>query len=174
LNVERESKKMIRSRFQELKRHLQSRLVVLGIAREQFSAEIAKLKVLPGGHEESEAGNHLCTLVYECELYFERLPKANLALLACLVAAHLEEHDDTRRSSADGDPEFTVVDLDDEYCDVMLAVNFRDPVFVAPCDPDEPDALEYLGAFYAVRDFEYFVAEDGTVERAPLHLGSGE
>ena len=161
---------MIRSRFNELARAIRRRFVVLGLTPEQFSAEITKLKVLPGGHDSGEEGNHLCTLEYEGEIYVERLPKANLALLACIVAAQLEEHDDTRTSSAIGDPEFVIVDLDDAYCDAVITANFRDPVLVAPCDPAEPDALEYLGGTYAVRDFEYLVAEDGTVEGAPLTL----
>lgn len=141
---------------------------MLNIRREQFDAYVDKLTVAEGGHHESESGHHLCNFRYSGQIYIERLPAGQLPLLALYVRAWLDEHDDTRGDYQLPDPTLEIIPLDDDkYIDVLLPVEFCDPVHLAPAAADDPEALDWNGGKYRVAGISYDIAEAGIVHGAP-------
>ncbi|WP_176013064.1 phage tail protein [Victivallis sp. Marseille-Q1083] len=159
---------MIRNRFDELRKYLKTKLTLLGIRPEQFDAWIDKLALPEGGHNETEDGYHLCNFRYTGRIYIERLPEAQLSLLALYVRSWLDDNDDTRGAYKLPDPEAEIIPLDDDtLIDVLLPVEFVDPVYLAPAGDDDPEALDWCGRKWSVAEYLVDYAERGTVNQAP-------
>ena len=165
---------MIRNRFDELQKYLKARLPQLGILPEQFDTVVDKLTLGEGGHHETAEGYHFCNLRYTGLIYLERLPAAQLPLLALLVRSWIDEHDDTRSRARLPDPELDVAPLDgDSLVDVVVTLEFVDPVFLAPAADDAVDAVDWNGKRYSVAEYTVAVAERGTVNNAPAAPEAG-
>lgn len=159
---------MIRSRFDELQKYLKTKFLQLGIRPEQFDCYVDKLTPTEGGHNETSQGFHLCSFRYTGLIYIERLSAVQLPLLALYVRSWLDDHDDTRSDYKLADPQFDVVPLDAKtLVDVMISCEFVDPVYLAPVDGDDPEAIDWNGKRYSVAEYLCDVAERGTVNDAP-------
>ena len=153
---------MIRSRFDELGEYLKGRLSSLCLRCEQLTMDIDKLTVDEGGHEESVNGVHLCSFAYSGIIYVERLRRDLLGKFLIFVRGWLDEYDDTRGRFHLPAPAVNLITLDNSYCDAMITIEFVDPVYLA--EGDGPDAIDWDGRKFSLKDFEYRVAERGTVE----------
>lgn len=151
---------MIRNRFNELCEHLKAQALSLQFRPEQFDTELEDFTVESGGHNETENGFWFANFRYRGVIYLERLNKAALPLLALLVKAWLDENDDVRERFRLADPQFQAADLDSKSMDVVVTVDFLDPVYLA----EKADGqVKWCGRTFAVAEYPLCVAEAGKV-----------
>ncbi len=153
-----------RCRAGELAEHLKKNLNALGIAAEQLDWETGRVTVTPGGHKITERGLHFASLRYDSSFYFERLPRAQVATLALLIQAWLEEHDDTRGDYDLPDVAMETISLDaGRTVDVDVTIEFVDPLELV-ADPEGPIVISdqrYSAGTYDIMVAETLGAVDG-------------
>ncbi|MDD5699034.1 MAG: phage tail protein [Victivallaceae bacterium] len=159
------SENAIRNRFLELCKHLQDKKQLLQFRIEQFDSEIEQLTVEPGGNNETVQGWHVANFRYRGMIYIERLPGEKLALLALMIRAWLDEHDDTRAKYNLDHPKIETVALGDGLKDVLIAAEFVDEVFVVPT---EGGPVEWFGETFDAGVYPVDYAESGEVNGAPV------
>lgn len=156
----------IRCRSNELDEHIKKHFDRLGILPEQFDSEIMELTVVPGGMTESEAGLHYANFRYRYVMYIERLPKAQLALLALLIQNYLDRCDDVRDRFDLPDVKLDVISLDRGVTvDVDATVEFVDPAYLVQVDggPILFNGAEYDAGEYDLRVAETLDSVDGEI-----------
>ena len=157
---------MIRNRFQELCSHLINKKTLLKFRDEQFGTEVESLSITDGGHNETTEGSHFANLRYQGVIYIERLPESSLALLAILTKAWLDDNDDVRDTYKLDKPSFDVAPLGDRLVDILVTIDFIDPVYLV----EDPDGnIEINNKTYADADFEYWIAESGEVHGGAIN-----
>ncbi len=156
---------MIRCRFNELCEYLKTKKELLAFNDEQFDSEFVGLTVYPGGGNETTEGYHIANFAYDGLIYIERMPGQTLALLAMLVRAWLDEHDDLRDQYKLQNPVIDTVTLDESYLDVLINTAFVDEIHVIP---SETGAIDWQDLKFDIGDFVYDIAESGTVNDAPV------
>lgn len=155
----------IRSRFCELAEHLKTKLKTMQIAPENFQAEISQMVVASGGHNETTEGWHLTDLHYRGVFLVERMPQQSAIMLILHCRAWLDDNDDTRDRYRLPDPDAALVPLDASgLVDLILTVDFVDPVFLAEAENGE---IAWNGRRFAPVDFDLWIAERGRVNGAP-------
>lgn len=162
----------IRSRYRELTEHLKLKAESMGIAPENFQAEIARMVLVSGGHNETTEGWHLTNFRYRGVILVERIEQQKAVMLMLHCRAWLDDHDDTRDDYKLPDPEINLVPLDGGaedsaggLVDVMMTIEFVDPVYIAEA---ENGAIEWNGRNFAPVAYDLWIAERGTVNQAPV------
>jgi len=158
---------MIRSRFNELCAYLQAQAATLKFRPEQCDTEIEDFTVADGGHQQTVKGYWFANFRYRGVLYIERLPLASLPVLAVQVKAWLDENDDVRYDFKLPDPQIQAAELDDKTLDVVVTVEFIDPVYLAPA-ADGKGNVNWNGKSWTVAEYAVNVAEAGTVNDAQV------
>jgi hypothetical protein len=151
----------IRNRFLELCEHLKTKTLLLGFTVEQFSSKIELMTVESGGLQETEQGWHFANLRYQGLIYIEHLPEEKLVLLALMIRAWLDEHDDTRGKYNLCEPEITTTPLEDGSLDTFIRINFLDDVYLVET-LDGP--IEWRESTYDVEVYTVNYAEEATLD----------
>ncbi len=151
---------VIRNRFLELCRHLKDKKNILKFTVEHFDSEVEEMTVENGGQNETEQGWHFANFRYRGMIYIERLPGETFALLALMIRAWLDEHDDTRNTYRLEQPVIESVDLGGNLVDAMCEINFVDEVFLVE---SETGPIEWRGGKYDLGVYPVNYAEQGAI-----------
>lgn len=162
----------IRCRFGDLVNHLKTKIKTLGVALENFDDAMAQIRILPGGRNETEEGWHFANLRYRGVLSIERISNNSAVLAMLYIRAWLDEHDDQRDRYKLGDPEASIIPLDNSctLVDLEVEVDFNDPVYLNMSDDN---MIDWQSGSFNLSDYDLWIAENGTVNTAPIILETG-
>ncbi len=151
---------VIRNRFLELCKHLKNKKTLLKFTIEHFDSEVEQMTVDNGGQQETEQGWHFANFRYRGMIYIERLPGETLALLALMIRAWLDEHDDTRNKYRLEQPVIETDDLGGGFVDVICEINFVDEVFLVE---SATGPIEWRGGKFDLGEYPVNYAEGGDI-----------
>ena len=155
------------SKLSELTHFFKSKFTDLGIKTEQFDAVMDKGKIEDAGGKETCLGIHVLDYSYTAIFMFEHMSAKHAGLLMVLVKTWLDNNDPDRYDMDLALPEIDIDTIDNDVepqpCDVVLAVEFKDPVFIVQ---DENGVIEWYGKKYSFGDYDLMTAESFTLTEA--------
>lgn len=107
-------------------------------------------------------GLNIMVMNYDAEIYIERFPfkKFGVATLYAMLGAWLMDNDN--RDEFDlGDPEVEVVIEDENNAELLITVEFREPIMVIEA---ENGLIEFRDKNYIIAPYEIWVAENFEME----------